>query len=153
MNGLVEYLENKLEKKLSESDVRMLHPLVLAYIGDTVYDLFVRTYLTMVYEVPVHQLHIKAVGVVRAGAQAGTLHQIEDFLTDEEHAIVRRGRNAKSGTIPKSADIMEYKWATGFESLLGYLYLLGRKERLLEILDHILTEQVGIYKKQPRNRE
>jgi ribonuclease-3 family protein len=147
MDGLVEYLENKLEKKLNESHVRMLHPLVLAYIGDTVYDLFVRTYLTMLYEVSVHQLHIKAVGLVRAGAQAVTLHQIEEFLTDEEYEIVKRGRNAKSGTIPKSADMMEYKWATGFESLLGYLYLLGRKERLLEILDHILMEQIGNDKK------
>jgi ribonuclease-3 family protein len=138
MRELLEYLKSKAGKKIDEMDVRMMHPLVLAYIGDTIYDLFVRTYLAMSYKVPVHQLHIKSIDFVRAKAQADTLHHIEGFLTQEEQDVVRRGRNAKPGSMPKNADMMDYRWATGFESLLGYLYFLGRDERLFEILDYVL---------------
>ncbi|MCM8900407.1 Mini-ribonuclease 3 [Caldicoprobacter algeriensis] len=138
MRELIERLEKRLNKKFDELDVRRVHPLVLAYIGDTIYDLFVRTYLVMAYNVPVHQLHVKAIDFVRAKGQADTLRHIEEFLTQEELDIVRRGRNAKPGTMPKNATVADYRLATGFESLLGYLYLMGRDERLLEILDYIL---------------
>ncbi|NLO82499.1 MAG: Mini-ribonuclease 3 [Clostridiales bacterium] len=138
MNELLGYLKKKLGREMDENRVRMMHPLVLAYIGDTIYDLFVRTYLLMRYDVPVHKLHVKAIDFVKAKAQADTLHRIEEFLTQEERDVVRRGRNAKPGSVPKNADIIEYRWATGFESLFGYLYLLGKDERLFEILDHIL---------------
>ncbi|MDN5277883.1 MAG: mini-ribonuclease [Clostridiales bacterium] len=138
MRELLERLEKRLNKKFDELDVRMVHPLVLAYIGDTIYDLFVRTYLVMAYNVPVHQLHVKAIDFVRAKGQADTLRHIEKFLTQEELDIVRRGRNAKPGTMPRNATVADYRLATGFESLLGYLYLMGKDERLFEILDYIL---------------
>lgn len=138
MRELLERLEKRLKKKFDELDVRMVHPLVLAYIGDTIYDLFVRTYLVMAYDVPVHQLHVKAIDFVRAKGQADTLRHIEKFLTQEELDVVRRGRNAKPGTMPRNATVADYRLATGFESLLGYLYLMGKDERLFEILDYIL---------------
>lgn len=138
MKELLERLEKRLDKKLDELDVRMIHPLVLAYIGDTIYDLFVRTYLVMAYDVPVNQLHVKAINFVRAKGQADTLRHIENFLTKEELDIVRRGRNAKPGTLPRNATVADYRLATGFESLLGYLYLSGKDERLFEIMDYIL---------------
>jgi len=138
MKELLERLARRLNRKFDELDVRMIHPLVLAYIGDTVYDLFVRTYLVMAYDVPVNQLHVKAINFVRAKGQADTLRHIENFLTREELDIVRRGRNAKPGTMPRNATVADYRLATGFESLLGYLYLTGKQERLFEILDCIL---------------
>ncbi len=138
MKELLERLEKRLNKKFDEFDVRMIHPLVLAYIGDTIYDLFVRTYLVMAYDAPVSQLHVKAINFVRAKGQADTLRHIENLLTREELDIVRRGRNAKSATMPRNAAVADYRLATGFESLLGYLYLTGKEERLFEIMDYIL---------------
>ncbi|WP_414481587.1 Mini-ribonuclease 3 [Caldicoprobacter sp.] len=138
MKELLEHLERRLHKKFDALDVGMIHPLVLAYIGDTIYDLFVRTYLVMAYDAPVSKLHVRAINFVRAKGQADTLRHIERFLTQEELDVVRRGRNAKPGTMPRNATVADYRWATGFESLLGYLYLTGQDERLLEILDYIL---------------
>ena len=126
---------------LDESQVRMMNPLVLAYIGDTIYDLLVRTYLILNNRVSVHNLHNQAVNFVKAGAQAHTLEEIFEKLTDEEKIIVRRGRNAKSGTVPKNADIGEYRYATGFEALLGYLYLTEQVDRLMEIGQWIFEEK------------
>ncbi|HHY82526.1 MAG TPA: Mini-ribonuclease 3 [Clostridiales bacterium] len=119
----------------------MMHPLVLAYLGDTVYDLFVRTYLIHTNDVSVHQLHLKSVSFVKAGSQSKSLHEIDNLLTEDEKYIVRRGRNAKSGTVPKNADVVEYRQATGFESLIGYLYLTHQEERLCEILGHVLKAE------------
>ncbi|HCS75517.1 MAG TPA: Mini-ribonuclease 3 [Clostridiales bacterium] len=128
-------------KEMSAVQARMMHPLTLAYIGDTVYDLFVRTYLIYTNDVPVHQLHKMSVSFVKAQSQSEALHKIEELLTEEEMHIVRRGRNAKSGTIPKNAAVTEYRWATGFESLLGYLYLTGQGNRLCEIAGNILLNE------------
>ena len=138
VSELLDDIRNSTGKTFDQAQVRMMHPLVLAYVGDTVYDLFVRTYLIHTYDIPVHQLHMKSISFVKAGSQSETLHDIEELLTEEEKYIVRRGRNAKSGTIPKNADVTEYRWATGFESLLGYLYLTGQEERLCEILRFVL---------------
>ena len=133
-----EQLKKITGKTLDENQVRMMNPLVLAYIGDTIYDLLVRTYLIMTSTVTVHNLHHQAINFVSAGAQAHTLEEIFEKLTDEEKSIIRRGRNAKSGTVPKNADIGEYRHATGFEALLGYLYLTERTDRLMEIGQWIL---------------
>ncbi len=119
---------------ISEKDVDQLSPLVLAYIGDTVYEIFIRTLIVSRGNAPVHKLHRQSVHYVKAKAQSDVIHRISEFLNDEELDVVRRGRNAKSGTVPKNADITEYKYATGFESLLGYLYLKKRYKRLMEIL-------------------
>jgi ribonuclease-3 family protein len=114
--------------------VNQYSPLVLAYIGDTVYEIYVRTFIVSEGNAPVHMLHKKSVGFVKAKAQSDVIHSIIENLTPEEQDIVRRGRNAKSGTIPKNADVTEYKYATGFESLLGYLYLKREYSRLMEVL-------------------
>lgn len=109
-------------------------PLVLAYAGDAVYELYVRTMILSQGNAPVHKLHKRSIEFVKAKAQSDILHSLMDGLSEEEQDIVRRGRNAKSGTIPKNADVTEYKYATGFETLLGYLYIKGDYTRLLELL-------------------
>jgi len=143
VSKLLNYIESSTGKAMDRSRVRMMHPLVLAYIGDTVYDLFVRTYLILTNDIPVHQLHVKSISFVNAGSQSKTLHDIEEQLTEEEQYIVRRGRNAKPGSVPKNADVAEYHWATGFESLLGYLYLSGQEERLCEVLGFAMDARKG----------
>ena len=140
MDKCLEQLKKLTGNTLDEKQVRMMSPLVLAYIGDTIYDLLVRTYLILTNKVTVHNLHNQAINFVNAGAQAHTLEAIFEKSTDEEKNIVRRGRNAKSGTVPKNADIGEYRYATGFEALLGYLYLTEQTDRLMEIGQWIFEE-------------
>lgn len=118
----------------SENDINQLSPLVLAYIGDSVYEIFIRTFLVSDSKASVHTLHKRSIQFVKAKAQSDKIHRISEFLTEDEQNMVRRGRNAKSGTIPKNADVVEYKYATGFEALLGYLYLKKDFVRLMEIL-------------------
>lgn len=128
------------EVNIEPNDVNQYSPLVLAYIGDTVYEIFIRSFVLSEGNVPVHKLHRKAVHFVKAKAQSDVIHGILDNLTPEEQNIVRRGRNAKSGTIPKNADVTEYKYATGFESLLGFLFLKREYTRLIEILKMAVSE-------------
>lgn len=117
-------------------DPAKLSPLVLAYVGDAVYELYVRTTLISdgMGSKPTRQLHREAVGHVRAQAQAQALHRIRPTLSPDEEEIVRRGRNVKSKATPRSVDVLEYRHSTAFEALLGYLYLSGRSERLAAIL-------------------
>ena len=122
------------EVKFSEAQINQLSPLVLAYIGDSVFELYIRTSLVSEGNASVNKLHRRAIEFVKAKAQANRLHSIYESLTPEEQDIVRRGRNAKSGTIPKNADVTEYKYATGFEALLGYLYLRQDFQRLMQVL-------------------
>lgn len=118
-------------------DTRMLSPVQLAYIGDAVYELLVRTYIITNKELTINKMHKSAVDFVKAETQAYYIKKIEEILTEEEKNIVRRGRNSKS-TPPKNADFMDYKYATGFEALIGYLYLKQNKERIFELFDIIL---------------
>ena len=136
-------MEESLEKKsfvdslrdgLDQESLRMMAPLQLAYIGDSVYELFVRTMILSKDE-NVNKLHKKAIKYVKANAQAESLTKLEELLTDEEKSIVRRGRNAKINTLPKNAELSEYKRATGFESLLGFLFLSKNDKRLIELLE------------------
>lgn len=122
------------EFDLKERDVDALPPLVLAYIGDAVYDIYVRTLLIAKGGKNVHTLHIDSIAFVKAGSQSDILKGVAPMLTTEEAEIVRRGRNSNPSTVPKHADITEYRYATGFEALLGYLYLTRKFGRLLEIL-------------------
>lgn len=122
-------------------DCKMLSPLQLAYIGDAVYELFVRTYLLGTKNISVNELHKEAIEYVKAKAQADIIHNLEDKLTEEEWQMVKRGRNAKSGTAPKNANLLDYKYATGFETLVGFLYLTERYDRILEIFSIIIGEQ------------
>jgi len=128
---------------IDRDDVRMLSPLVLAFVGDAVYHLFIRTYLVSRHREPVNMLHNRATDYVKAAAQSDTIHSIYQILTEEEMGIVKRGRNAKSGTVPKHADVGEYRYATGFEALLGYLFLTKRHERLLQILKASIAHKVN----------
>lgn len=122
-----------IKDKQSPTDIRMYNPLVLAYVGDSVYDTFIRTMLVSGGSTQVDKLHKRAIKYVQAKAQAEMLQKLHDSLTEEEQDIVRRGRNTKSGTVPKNADINDYRYATGFEALIGYLYLIGNTKRLMEI--------------------
>jgi ribonuclease-3 family protein len=119
---------------IDNKDVGKMSPLVLAYIGDTVYEIYIRTMIVCDHNDPVNILHRESVKYVCAKAQAGIVEKITGFLTEEELYILRRGRNAKSGTIPKNANVFEYRYATGFEALVGYLYLYKNFDRLNEIL-------------------
>jgi len=131
-----------------EIDKRRLSPLQLAYVGDAVYELFVRTYLLGVKDASVNELHKEAVKYVKAKAQADIIHFLEQALTEEEWAIVKRGRNAKSGSVPKNAKLQDYRYATGFETLVGYLYLEGNHKRIYEIFAMIIQNQSDNYGKE-----
>jgi len=124
--------------KLLISDVKMLNPLVLAYVGDSVYDTFVRTLLVSGGYGQVAKLHKMSIEFVKAKAQADTLAKIAEILTDDEQDIVRRGRNTKSSTIPKNAERSDYRYATGFEALIGFLYLTGQIDRLMEVIRRVI---------------
>lgn len=129
--------------KLSVSDIKMLNPLVLAYVGDSVYDTFVRTLLVSGGHGHVAKLHKMSIEFVKAKAQADILGEINGRLTPEEQDIARRGRNTKSSTIPKNADILDYRYATGFEALIGFLYLTGQIDRLMEITKMVIDIKTG----------
>ncbi len=110
--------------------------LTLAYIGDCIYELYVRLYLIKDCDYPVKVLHKTATRYVKASAQAEYFRLIEGILTEEEMAVFKRGRNANSRP-PKNADLFDYKNATGVEAVIGYTYLKGDEERLLELLSYL----------------
>ncbi|NPV91765.1 MAG: Mini-ribonuclease 3 [Firmicutes bacterium] len=118
-------------------DPEQIPPLVLAYIGDAVYELYVRSALVARGITKVNLLHQEAVSLVRASSQSRFLKQIEEQLTEAEIRVMKRGRNANSGSPPKGAEVTEYRRSTGLESLIGYLYLKGDDERLEEILSRL----------------
>ena len=126
-----------INKSLSGEDIKMLSPLQLAYIGDAVYEVFIRTYI-LDKNMPVKKLHNEATQYVKAKSQADIIHELKDTLTEEEKNSVRRGRNAKTNSMPKNAELIDYKYATGFESLIGYLYLTGKDERMVELVEKII---------------
>ncbi len=119
---------------IPETDIRAYSPLVLAYIGDGVYDLVVRTFIVENGNAPVNKLHKETAKMVKASAQAKLFAKIEKDLTQEEMAIFKRGRNAKSISVAKNASRRDYRIATGLEALIGYLYLTDQTERILELL-------------------
>lgn len=128
--------------KLTAEDIVMLSPLQLAYIGDAVYELLVRTYL-LKKGLSVKELHKATINFVKAKSQANIVHNLEEELTEHEKTVVKKGRNAKSNTVPKNADLIDYKYATGFEALIGELYLSGNDERLSELFLQILEMDIN----------
>ena len=120
-------------------DPTQLGPLVLAYIGDTVFDLYVRTLLVRSTGLTAHGLHLAAAKRVCASAQAEAFKRIEPELTEEELAVFRRGRNSHMGTVPRNASIADYRTATGLEAVIGWLYLKGNDARLTELMRIILA--------------
>lgn len=121
---------------LKQQDLRTFSPLTLAYIGDGIYDIIIRTIVVNHGNAPVNKLHKEVSGLVKANAQVRMLHAIEEQLTEEEHSVYKRGRNAKSFTSAKNASITDYRIATGFEALMGYLYLANRMDRLVALLQY-----------------
>ncbi|MBB2183790.1 ribonuclease III [Lachnospiraceae bacterium MD1] len=140
--GLAGYIRKTFA--LSETDVRTYSPLTLAFIGDAVFDLVIRTCVVECGNAPVNKLHKKSSKLVQATAQAELYHLIADQLTEEEAAIYKRGRNAKSFTSAKNAGIIEYRTATGLEALVGYLYLTDQMSRLLELIKPQIDKLVSI---------
>ncbi len=120
-----------------------LSPLTLAFIGDTVFDLLVRSELVCEANRPVNALHKSASKKVCAAAQAEGIKKILPLLSEEEEAVFKRGRNSHTGGIPKNASSADYHYATGLESLFGWLYLNGQSERILELYREIRTSDGG----------
>ncbi len=126
-------------KIIEENDLREYSAVLLAYIGDAVFELAARTYVLLSGNRKVKDIHADTVQMVRATSQAEAIRQIFTQLSESEQDIVMRGRNAKS-TPPKHANPEDYQLSTGFEALLGYLYLRGNKSRLAELLDEVFME-------------
>ena len=124
-----------INREKEEVDINLLSPLTWAYVGDAVYELYVRTNLVNKTKLKPHKLHIESIKYVKAKAQADILKEIMDKLTDDEKEIVRRARNAENHHLPKNAEPEDYMYYTAFEGLIGYLYLCKKDERLKEILE------------------
>ncbi|MBQ6695798.1 MAG: ribonuclease III [Lachnospiraceae bacterium] len=133
----------KKEFQCKEVDVRAYSPLTLAYIGDAVYEMVIRTIIVERANKAANELHKKAVKFVQAGTQAAMIMALQDILTEDELAVFKRGRNAKSNTSAKNASITDYRKATGFEALIGFLYLMDDMDRVLFLIKEGI-ERVGL---------
>ena len=139
-NERIVELENFINIERNEAEVNMMSPLTWAYVGDCVYELYIRTELINRTNLKPHKLHIESIKYVKAQAQAKFLQEIYEDLTEEEKDIVRRGRNAENHHLPKNCNVQDYMYATAFEALVGYLYLIKKEDRLREILGKISWE-------------
>lgn len=129
---------------LPQVDPHTYSPLVLAYIGDAVYELVIRSAVISHGSMQVNKMHKKSASLVKAETQANLIKVLMEELTEEEQAVYKRGRNAKSVTTAKHATMIDYRMATGFEALMGYLYLTDRSDRMLELLRNGLEKLGGI---------
>ena len=127
--------------QLEDTDIRTYSPLTLAYIGDAIYELVIRTILVEKGNTQVNKLNQRANRLVKASAQSEMIEKLKPHLTEEEMAVFKRGRNAKSYTMAKNATMSDYRRATGFEALMGYLYLTEQWERMLELIKLGMTEE------------
>ena len=118
----------------NKEEINLMSPLTWAYVGDSVYELYIRNYLVQTTNLKPHKLHIQAIKYVKAKAQREILEKIKKYLTEEELEIVRRTRNTENHHVAKNANPDDYMYATAFEGLIGYLYLTDQKERIEEIL-------------------
>ena len=130
-----------IEREKDESEVNLLSPLTWAYVGDAIYELYIRTNLVNKTKLKPHKLHIESIKYVKAKAQADILKRLMDDLTEEEKDIVRRGRNTENHHIAKNANLEDYTYSTAFEALIGYLYLTKQDERLEEILNMCIEDK------------
>ena len=119
----------------SRKDIELMSPLTWAYVGDSVYEQYIRTYLVNTTNLKPHKLHVEAIKYVKAKAQADILKRIYDELNEEEQEVVRRTRNTENHHKAKNADLEDYMYSTAFEGLIGYLYLTKQDERLSRILE------------------
>ena len=129
---MTEYLRDAFG--LRDVDLRTYSPLTLPYIGDAIYDLIIRTLIVKQGNSRPEKMHKRASALVKASAQAEMIERLLPMLTEEEHAIYKRGRNAKSYTMAKNATMLDYRKATGFEALMGYLYLKEDMSRLIDLV-------------------
>lgn len=129
-----------IEREKDETEVNLLSPLTWAYVGDAIYELYIRTNLVNKTKLKPHKLHIESIKYVKAKAQSDILKRLMEYLNEEEKEIVRRARNAENHHLPKNAEPEDYMYSTAFEGLIGYLYLSKRDERLKEILEKCITE-------------
>ena len=135
-------LEEFIPVNKTPEEINQMSPLIWAYVGDCVYELYIRTYLVDNTNLKPHKLHIESIKYVKAGAQAKFLQDFADYLSDEEKDIVRRGRNANNHHLPKNSNVQEYMYSTAFEALIGYLYLTKKYDRVKEIIEkYILNEK------------
>lgn len=138
--GFAECCREKMRLKKMDPDA--YSPLALAYMGDAVYEIIIRTLVMNRGNMQVNKLHKKTAGLVKAGTQAAMARLLEGELTGDELAVFKRGRNAKSMTTAKNASVIDYRMATGLEALTGYLYLAGQYDRLLGLIGSGL-EKIG----------
>ena len=131
--------------QMQEVDIKEYSPLTLAFIGDGIYDLIIRTLIVNRGNKQVQKLHLETSALVNAGTQSKMMRVLQEQLTEEEHAVYKRGRNAKSVSPAKNQSVTDYRRATGFEALLGYLYLKKEWQRILDLvkmgLDSLNEEQ------------
>ena len=134
------YLDEILIK--DESQINMMSPLTWAYVGDSVYELYIRVYLANTTNLNPHKMHVESIKYVKAGAQSKAVKKLieTDFLTDDDKEIVRRGRNTQNHHLPKNASLEDYAYSTGFEALIGYLFLNKKEERIKEVIEQIIKK-------------
>lgn len=132
MEEILDYLLKPFN--IERKEAKEFSPLVLAYIGDAVYELIIRSILVSMGNRPVNKLNKDATSLVKAGAQSEIIKLISDKLSEEEYTVFKRGRNSSPHTMAKNASMTDYKYATGFEALIGFLYLDNRCDRVLELV-------------------
>lgn len=130
--SIIEYMKEQLD--IGDIDVKTYSALALAYLGDCVFELLVRTMIVSKGNAPVHKYHKRASSIVNAHSQAAMIRALEPELTEEELSVYKRGRNSKPATMAKNASAKEYKTATGFEAVLGYLFLTNQYTRLIDLV-------------------
>ncbi|MBC8079993.1 MAG: ribonuclease III [Gorillibacterium sp.] len=133
-------MDNTIFSFLPAKEPNLMGPLALAFIGDAVYDLFVRQFVASQPNHRPHHLHMECTRYVSAKAQAKALERLMPLLSEEELNMVRRGRNAKSGSVPKNTDVLVYRHSTAFECLIGYLYYQQKFTRLHEIMMNSISQ-------------
>lgn len=138
MDGILGQTGEPMKKQPQE-----FNPLLLAYLGDAVYELYIRYHLLARDDTRPNEIHGEAIRFVSARAQAEAVHRAEGWLTEEEKEVVRRGRNAKSKSMPKNAKPADYRYSTGFEALIGHWYLKGETERLQEAMERVIETLEG----------
>lgn len=139
MEASLRYLHEQFQ--LKQVDVRTYSPLTLAFIGDGIYDLLIRTIVISQGNCQANKLHKKVSTLVKASKQSQMIQMLKPHLTQEELTIYRRGRNAKPNTVAKNASVADYRRATGFEAVMGYLYLMNRMDRIVDLIKLGLTEE------------
>ncbi len=145
MEESVSVLQQKFRETfgIGSLDLRNYSPLTLAYIGDAAYELVIRSIIVEQGNAPVNKLHKRSSRLVRAKAQAEAAVKLMDVFTEEELAVYKRGRNARSHTMAKNAEMTDYRMATGFEAVMGYLHLKQDYERMVTLVSLGIGDKLG----------